>query len=79
MILSFLLLIFLLKIENKESIKKWINEKNDEGFTSLHFAAFKGNLVNLLSYQFFELKKKNYIQAINKENDKSWSRYSYKK
>lgn len=29
-----------------ENIKKWVNAKTDEGFTALHFASFKGNIVH---------------------------------
>jgi len=28
-----------------EDVRRWINAKTDEGFTALHFASFKGNIV----------------------------------
>ena len=28
----------------KKMFKIWVNQKNDEGFTPIHFAAFKGNI-----------------------------------
>jgi len=28
-----------------EEVRRWINAKTDEGFTALHFASFKGNIV----------------------------------
>ena len=32
----------------KESITLWINFQNDEGFTALHLASYRGNLVIIL-------------------------------
>ena len=38
--------------ETVASIKEWVNLETDEGFSAIHFASFKGNIVNL-SIQFF--------------------------
>lgn len=29
----------------KNKIKEWVNLKTDEGFTPIHFASFRGNIV----------------------------------
>ena len=31
-----------------EEIKDWVNSKNDEGYTPLHFASFRGNIVLII-------------------------------
>lgn len=33
-----------LGIEAKKEIKKWVNEKTEQGFTALHYAAYRGNI-----------------------------------
>ena len=33
--------------EAEITFKHWINFKTDEGFTAIHFAAFRGNLVGM--------------------------------
>ena len=33
--------------EITENIKEWVNQETDEGFCAIHFASFKGNIVNL--------------------------------
>ena len=38
------LLIEYCKENNKEGLKKFINEKDDQGVTAIHFASFKGNV-----------------------------------
>lgn len=31
--------------DKKQIIQNWINKKNQDGYTALHMAAFKGNIV----------------------------------
>jgi hypothetical protein len=33
-----------LGIEAKREIKKWVNEKTEQGFTALHYCAYRGNI-----------------------------------
>ncbi len=39
------------KVLDKSAIKTFVNSQTDEGFTALHFAAFRGNIV---TYQFID-------------------------
>lgn len=42
--LNYLERLFEKKILNRRDINIWVNVQNDEGFTALHIASFKGNL-----------------------------------
>jgi hypothetical protein len=44
--------------EKKQIVRKWINKKNQDGYTALHMAAFKGNIVS--RFIFFKKQKNTF-------------------
>jgi ankyrin repeat protein len=50
------------EVTSDAEMRKWVNKKtNDEGFTALHFASFRGNivLVRLLIEQHADISVRN--------------------
>ncbi|CAK79451.1 unnamed protein product (macronuclear) [Paramecium tetraurelia] len=49
-------------IHTKQEVEQWINQQNDEGFTALHLAAYRGSLktIKLLEQYGADYKIKNY-------------------
>lgn len=42
---NMVILILKYKVTDAERIKEYVNSQTDEGYTALHFASFRGNIV----------------------------------
>ncbi|CAD8130848.1 unnamed protein product [Paramecium sonneborni] len=49
-------------IHTKQEVEQWVNQQNDEGFTALHLAAYRGSLktIKLLEQYWADYQIKNY-------------------